>query len=102
MIGLKRAARTVLHSMGGLALLRRRCRAYSRVLMFHSFAEGEQSTLDAICAEVVKAFHPVSLNAIVEAARGNQTLPDNAVTVTIDDAYRSYLEWGHPVFRRHK
>ena len=47
-------------------------------------------------------FKPVSLNTIVEAAYGNATLPDYAVTVTIDDAYRSYLTWGHPVFRRHK
>jgi peptidoglycan/xylan/chitin deacetylase (PgdA/CDA1 family) len=99
---LKKAARTVLHSMGGLALLRRNRREYSRVLMFHSFDDGDQANLDFICAEITKTFQPVSLNTIVEAARGNETLPEYAVTVTIDDAYRSYLTWGHPVFRRHK
>jgi peptidoglycan/xylan/chitin deacetylase (PgdA/CDA1 family) len=99
---LKKAARTVLHSMGGLALLRKNRRQYSRVLMFHSFGEGDLANLDAICAEITKAFQPVSLNAIVEAARGDAALPDYAVTVTIDDAYRSYLTSGHPVFRRHK
>jgi len=98
----KRAARTVLHSMGGLTLLRRARREYSRVLMFHSFGEDDQANLDSICAEIAKGFQPVSLNDIVEAARGNQTLPHNAVTVTIDDAYRSYLTRGHPVFRKHK
>jgi peptidoglycan/xylan/chitin deacetylase (PgdA/CDA1 family) len=99
---LKKVARTVLHSLGGLELLRKNRRQYSRVLMFHSFGEGDQANLDAICAEITKAFQPVSLNRIVDAASGNAALPDYAVTVTIDDAYRSYLTWGHPVFRRHK
>ncbi len=102
MTALKKAARTVLHSMGGLALLRRTRRGYSRVLMFHSFDEGDRANLDSICAEITKAFEPVSLGKIVEAALGNAALPDYAVTVTIDDAYRSYLTWGHPVFQRHK
>jgi peptidoglycan/xylan/chitin deacetylase (PgdA/CDA1 family) len=98
----KKAARTVLHSMGGLTLLRRTRRGYSRVLMFHSFGEGDQANLDSICAEITRTFEPVSLNQIVAAASGNAALPDYAVTVTVDDAYRSYLTWGHPVFRRHK
>ena len=102
MTALKKAARTVLHSMGGLAYLKKKRRMYSRVLMFHSFGERDQANLDAICAEITKAFQPVSLNNIAEAARGHAALPDYAVTVTVDDAYRSYLSWGHPVFRRHK
>jgi len=102
MTALKNAARRVLHSMGGLAMLRKRSREHSRVLMFHSFNEGDQTKLDSICAEITKTCQPVSLNNIVEAARGHATLPDFAVTVTIDDAYRSYLTWGHPVFLRHK
>lgn len=99
---LKKAARTVLHFMGGLEALRRRSREQSRVLMFHSFHEADQANLDAICAEITRTFQPVSLNNIVEAAHGHATLPDYAVTVTIDDGYRSYLTWGHPIFRRHK
>lgn len=99
---MKRAARTVLHSMGGLGIFRRTRRRYSRVLMFHSFDEGDQANLDSICGEITKSYQPVSLNNIVDAARGNSALPDNVVTVTVDDAYRSYLTWGHPVFRRHK
>jgi peptidoglycan/xylan/chitin deacetylase (PgdA/CDA1 family) len=99
---LKTAARTVLHSMGGLAILRRTRRGSSRVLMFHSFDEGDRANLDSLCAEIAKTCQPVSLHDIVEAAHGRSALPYYAVTVTIDDAYRSYLRWGHPVFQRHK
>jgi peptidoglycan/xylan/chitin deacetylase (PgdA/CDA1 family) len=95
---LKRAARTVLHSMGGLTVLRGLRSRCSRVLMFHSFADGEQSTLDEICGEIARYYHPVPLSEITNA----KSLPDNAVTVTVDDAYRSYFLRGHPVFRRHK
>jgi peptidoglycan/xylan/chitin deacetylase (PgdA/CDA1 family) len=99
---LKSAARTVLHSMGGLAVLRRISRRRSRVLMFHSFAESDHAGLDTICGEIARNFHPVSLNDIIEAAHGRKALPDYALTVTVDDAYRSYLTYGHPIFLRHK
>src|SRR5579863_4221016 len=95
---LKRAARTVLHSMGGLAVLRGFQERSSRVLMFHSFNESDQSNLDALCSELTRHYHPVSL---AEIAAGS-ALPDSAFTVTVDDAYRSFFAWGHPVFRRHK
>jgi peptidoglycan/xylan/chitin deacetylase (PgdA/CDA1 family) len=98
----KQAARTALHSMGGLAILRSVRRRQSRVLMFHSFGETDQASLDAICREITRTCQPVSLTAIVEAAAGGKTLPDYAVTVTVDDAYRSYLAYGHSIFRRHK
>jgi peptidoglycan/xylan/chitin deacetylase (PgdA/CDA1 family) len=95
---LKRAARAVLHSMGGLAVLRGFQRRASALMMFHSFTEADQTNLDALCSAVTRHYHPVSLNDIAEA----RSLPDNPVTVTVDDAYRSYFLYAHPIFLRHK
>ncbi len=88
--------------MGGLAVLTGVRRRSSRVLMFHSFRDEDKANLDSICSDIARRFHPVSLADIVEAADGRKSLPDYAVTVTVDDAYRSYLDHGHAVFRRHR
>jgi peptidoglycan/xylan/chitin deacetylase (PgdA/CDA1 family) len=57
--------------------------------------------VDAICAHVARYFEPVSLAAIEAAISGGPGLPDNAVAVTVDDGYRNFLLYGHPIFRRH-
>ncbi len=98
----KKAARVVLHKMGGLAVLRSRHRREFRVLTFHSFNERDEANVEAICAHVARCFEPVSLSAILDALDGVKDLPDNAITITVDDGYRSFLLHGHPVFRRHK
>lgn len=41
----------------------------------------------------------ISLKALMEAVKTNQTLPDNAVVITFDDGYRNILENGHPILR---
>jgi peptidoglycan/xylan/chitin deacetylase (PgdA/CDA1 family) len=96
----KKPARVVLHKMGGLAVLRRRHRREFGVLMFHAFSERDRPNVDAVCAHIARHFEPVSLSAIMDALDGRKALPDNAVTVTVDDGYRSFLSHGHPVFRR--
>jgi len=70
--------------------------------MFHSFRERDQANLDAICAHITRHFEPVSLSDILDALDGGKALPDNAITVTVDDGYRNFLLHGHPLFRRHK
>jgi peptidoglycan/xylan/chitin deacetylase (PgdA/CDA1 family) len=97
----KKAARIALHDMGGLAVLRRRHRREFGVLMFHSFSPEAEANLDAICSHIARRFEPVSLSRIVEAIEGRATLPDNALTVTVDDGYRNFLH-GHSVFRKHR
>jgi peptidoglycan/xylan/chitin deacetylase (PgdA/CDA1 family) len=87
--------------MGGLAVLRRRHRREFGVLMFHSFSRDTQANMDAICSHIARRFEPVSLSQIVDAIDGRSTLPDNAITVTVDDGYRNFLH-GHPVFRKHR
>ena len=98
----KKAARVVLHKMGGLAVLRSRHRREFGVLMFHSFSERNQINVEAICAHIVRHFEPVSLSAILDALDGLKALPDNAITVTVDDGYRNFLLHGHPIFRRNR
>ncbi len=97
----KKAARIALHDMGGLAVLRRRHRREFGVLMFHSFSRETETNVDAVCAHIARHFEPVSLSRIVEAIEGRATLPDNAITVTVDDGYRNFL-YGHSVFRKHR
>lgn len=91
-----------MHKMGGLAVLRRRHRRKFGVLTFHSFSERDQPNVEAICAHIVRHFEPVSLSAILDALDGVKALPDNAITVTVDDGYRSFLLHGHPIFRQNR
>ena len=96
----KKAVRAALHQMGGLAVLRGRHRRKFGVLMFHAFNEADRENLEAICSHIVSFFQPVSLSTIADALEQGKELPDNAIAVTVDDGYRSFLLHGHPVFRR--
>jgi peptidoglycan/xylan/chitin deacetylase (PgdA/CDA1 family) len=70
--------------------------------MFHGFRAQDESNVETICAHLTRHFEPVSLSAIVDALDGRKPLPDNAITITIDDGYRNFLLHGHPIFRRHR
>lgn len=98
----KKAARIVLHRMGGLAVLRGRHRREFGVLMFHSFSDQDRANVEAICAHVARHFEPVSLSDLLDALEGKKALPDNAITITVDDGYRNFLLHGHPIFRRNR
>jgi peptidoglycan/xylan/chitin deacetylase (PgdA/CDA1 family) len=98
----KTAARTALHRMGGLAALRYRHRREFGVLMFHAFREEDRENIDAICSYIAQHFEPVSLSGIVAAREQGTRLPDNAITVTVDDGYHNFLLHGHPIFRKYQ
>jgi len=98
----KTAARVILHRMGGLAILRGLHRRKFRVLMLHSFSDQDETNLEAICTHIVRYFTPVSLSAILDALDGVRSLPDDAITVTVDDGYRNFLLHGHPILRRYR
>jgi peptidoglycan/xylan/chitin deacetylase (PgdA/CDA1 family) len=88
--------------MGGLAALRLLRRDQFGVLMFHEFEEAYASSLERLCEHIGRHFEPVSLTAITSAIQGEESLPPNAVTVTVDDGYRNFLTSGHPIFKKHR
>lgn len=96
-----KAARVVLHKMGGLTLLHWKHRADVRILMFHAFSESYCAQLDLLCGYLSRQFDPVPLSRITTAIEGHARLPENAVTVTVDDGYKSFLEYGYPTFRKY-
>jgi peptidoglycan/xylan/chitin deacetylase (PgdA/CDA1 family) len=98
----KRGARVLLHDLGGLALLRWKNRKKYRILMFHAFSESGLGTLEAHCTYLARHFEPVTLSRLVDAIEGHMFLPDNAVTITVDDGYKNFLQYGHPVLHRHR
>jgi peptidoglycan/xylan/chitin deacetylase (PgdA/CDA1 family) len=98
----KKAARLTLHDLGGLAVLRRRHRREFAVLMFHSFSPETCANLEALCAHIARHFQPISLSQAVDAMERRGNLPDNAVAITVDDGYRNFLLYGHPIFARHR
>jgi peptidoglycan/xylan/chitin deacetylase (PgdA/CDA1 family) len=99
---LKTAARMALHQLGGLALLRYVNRRKSGVLAFHSFSEATQPNVAAICEYLTRHFELLPLSAIVDSLTNSTKLPDNALAVTVDDGYKNYLLYGHPIFKHHK
>ncbi len=88
--------------MGGLSALRLLNRGKFRVLAFHSFSAASQANVEALCAHLARYFEPLSLSVIADALKRGVPLPANALAVTVDDGYRNYALYGHPVFRRHK
>jgi len=98
----KAAARAALHNMGGLAALRLINRRKFRVLAFHSFSEASRANVEAICDHVTRHFEPLSLSDVADALKRGVELPDDALTITVDDGYKNYALYGHPIFRRHR
>jgi peptidoglycan/xylan/chitin deacetylase (PgdA/CDA1 family) len=87
------------HSFGGLHFVRALTRKGLRVLMYHRFPGARSRTiLKRRCAHIRKYYNPLSLSAVARAWREGETLPPNAVAVTVDDGYRDFYEFAYPVF----
>lgn len=79
------------------------------VLMYHRFGEGEHPSTNVreeqfeAHLEFLSAngFEIVPLGALPDALVNGTPLPDNAVAITIDDAYRSVYDVAHPILRRY-
>ena len=90
---LKRAARTLLHSLRVIDAFRRVNRSGLRILMYHHFS-ADVENLKKQCEHIRRFYNPVTLDEVVA---GN-ALPPNSIAITIDDGYRNFLH-AHPVFR---
>lgn len=77
------------------------------VLQYHRFGESRYPTtnvtvaqFDAHLDELARGgFKVMPLSAIVAALRAGKPLPDRAVAITVDDAYRSFLDHAWPKLR---
>jgi peptidoglycan/xylan/chitin deacetylase (PgdA/CDA1 family) len=95
----KRAARGVLHEMGGLDLLRLRNRRRFRILMYHRFRSGTGDQLHRQLSAFRRHYQVLSLGEIAEVLDRNKPLPPKALAITVDDGYRDFLENAFPVFQ---
>ncbi|HEX6070126.1 MAG TPA: polysaccharide deacetylase family protein [Longimicrobiaceae bacterium] len=86
-----------------------------RVLTYHRVIDPADAPLadPALISAVPSAFErqmrflarryrPVRPEEMLEAARGGTPLPERAVLVTFDDAYRDFGEIAWPIMRRHR
>ena len=48
-----------------------------------------------------EGYHPVSMQAIIDASKGGAPLPDKAVLLTFDDGYESFLTRAYPLLKRY-
>jgi peptidoglycan/xylan/chitin deacetylase (PgdA/CDA1 family) len=109
---IKKAARTavILGSLGSGSLAVRRLvgRATARVITYHRFGHVDR---DPYCV-APEAFEEqmrwlaegrlaVSLDEIVQFARGEREIPSGSVLVTMDDGFSSVLSVAAPVLRRY-
>ena len=77
------------------------------ILMYHRFGENQfpstNTTVDQLedhISALQEGGHTVvPLDLVVAALQGKATLPDKAVAITVDDAYRSFLDIAWPRFK---
>lgn len=79
------------------------------VLMYHRFGDGRfpstnirRDQFEAHLQHLEDAgYNVISLEALLDGLRGNSTLPERAVVITVDDAYLSVYDVAHPLFSRY-
>ena len=82
--------------------------SHIRIFMYHRFGESEYPStsvrLDQFEAHLAElkngGYKVIPLPEAVEALRNNSPLPENAVAITIDDAYLSVYEQAWPRLRK--
>ena len=94
----RRTARTVFHKAGGLQMARWVNRKGLRILMYHRFSDAVD--LDNQCRHIREHYSPVSLAQVDAWLKSGDSLPDNAMAVTVDDGYRDFCEVAYPVFSK--
>ncbi|HEX4809721.1 MAG TPA: polysaccharide deacetylase family protein [Bryobacteraceae bacterium] len=91
-------ARAGLHGLGGIQAFRTLTRDAVRILMYHNFPR-DAAVLRAQCEHLVRYYRPVAMKQVAAALHGGEPLPARAVAITVDDGYRDFLLYAHPVLR---
>ena len=98
----KTPTRFVLHNLGGLPFLRWKNQDKFGILTFHTFSASNRAYLDSLCAHIASEFEPLTLSQVTNSLKSRAALPKKTITVTVDDGYKNFLEYGLPVFRKHR
>lgn len=66
--------------------------------MYHNFVP-DSSGIRKQCEHIRRYYNPVSMSEVAGSLAASEQWPPNALAVTVDDGYRNFLLYGHPVFR---
>ena len=94
---MKRLVRLGLHTAGAITISRRRHARSLRILMYHHFPRNTAG-LRKQCEHIRRYYSPVSMAQVAQSLTTDEELPSNAVAVTVDDGYRDFFLYGHPIF----
>lgn len=83
--------------------------ANAHIFVYHRFADERYPSANTSNEELIKQFEyfkkhhyqVVPLDKIIEKLEHNQPIPEKWVTLTIDDAYKSFYENGLEIFKRY-
>jgi peptidoglycan/xylan/chitin deacetylase (PgdA/CDA1 family) len=115
-VTVKRASLNAAHRAGVLAALRRaRGRHSLAVLCYHriGYPERGPARFDPMCSAtpegfdaqltwIAERYRVVSLEAVIEWARGRTDLPDRPLLITFDDGYRDNADVAAPILQSHR
>lgn len=69
--------------------------------MYHRFS-AEPKGLKEQCEYILRHYQPLSLKSAAKSLEGQEPLPENALTVTVDDGYHDFFRFAYPVFRDYR
>jgi len=82
------------------------------ILCYHQFTKNEKGRSTMVVSEQefrnqMRFLHEngytvIPLSDVGKFIRGNKELPENAVVITIDDGYKSYMEIAYPILKEYK
>lgn len=83
--------------------------ANAHIFLYHRFGDTRYPTTNTSIEELRKHFEyfknnnyqVVALEKIIDKINNKETIPDNWVALTIDDAYKSFYENGLPLFKEY-
>jgi peptidoglycan/xylan/chitin deacetylase (PgdA/CDA1 family) len=93
--------RTAFHSTGGIHVARGLRRHALRILMYHRFS-ADTAGLKQQCEHIRRYYESCSLSLLSENLNTGDSLPPNALIVTVDDGYRDFFLYAYPVFREYE